>query len=91
MNRYPANCSGNEAFRSYQSFCDRAREAYLYLGEVLGGFHGHVTPWFLVRQLDCAALFIGAVASLCSTTKAGRPEHAQRKVSFFVDGLRQVP
>jgi AcrR family transcriptional regulator len=34
---------------------------------------------------------IGAVASLCTATKAGRPDHAQRMVAFFVDGLRQVP
>jgi AcrR family transcriptional regulator len=34
---------------------------------------------------------IGAVASLCTATKVGRPDHAQRMVAFFVDGLRQVP
>lgn len=31
---------------------------------------------------------IGAVASLCSATKAGQPDHAQRMIALFVDGLR---
>jgi AcrR family transcriptional regulator len=34
---------------------------------------------------------IGAVASLCSATKAGKPDHAQRMIALFVDGLRLVP
>lgn len=34
---------------------------------------------------------IGAVASLCSATKAGKPDHAQRMIALFVDGLRLAP
>ncbi|MEJ8474582.1 TetR/AcrR family transcriptional regulator [Roseibium algae] len=74
--------SGSSAFEPLPSYFDQhlrpALETLLAAARTAGA----------VRTDVDADDIIGAVASLCMSTKIDQPDHAHRMVSLFVDGLR---
>lgn len=77
--------SGSPAFESLPAYFDQR------LRPTLAGLLAAATASGEVRTDVEADDIIGAVASLCSATKAGKPDHAQRMIALFVDGLRRPP
>lgn len=74
--------SGSPAFESLPAYFDQR------LRPTLAGLLAAATASGEARTDVEADDIIGAVASLCSATKAGKPDHAQRMIAMFVDGLR---
>lgn len=74
--------SGSPAFESLPAYFDEqlrpALDTLLMSAVAAGG----------IRKDVDANDIIGAVASLCMSTKIDNPDHAQRMVALFVDGLR---
>lgn len=77
--------SGSPAFESLPAYFDQ------HLRPTLAGLLAAATASGEARTDVEADDIIGAVASLCSATKAGKPDHARRMIALFVDGLRFVP
>lgn len=74
--------SGNPAFKTLPAYFDQR------LRPALETLLGTAAAAGEVRTDVDADDIIGAVASLCMSAKADRPDHARRMVALFVDGLR---
>ena len=74
--------SGSPAFETLPAYFDR------HLRPALQTLLEAAAATGEVRTDVDADDIIGAVASLCMSAKADRPDHARRMVALFVDGLR---